>query len=142
MDKGTSTARYRCSATLSSLREMVQFIKKQALKVGVGQEDADKIELATEEVLINIIEYGFPEKEAGTIEIVCKVPEDHHLKIVIADDGIPFNPLECHKIDITAPLEERNYGGYGVHIVRTIMDDIEYRREEEKNILTLTKSLK
>jgi sigma-B regulation protein RsbU (phosphoserine phosphatase) len=42
-------------------------------------------------------------------------------------------------VDITLPAEKRKLGGLGIHLVRQIMDEIHYRREEGRNVLTLLK---
>ena len=66
--------------------------------------------------------------------------EEDALTIDIIDDGLPFNPLtEGPSVDVNAPIEERRIGGLGIHLVRSMMDDLSYRRENGKNHLTLTK---
>jgi serine/threonine-protein kinase RsbW len=59
----------------------------------------------------------------------------------VEDDGQPFNPLEAPEVDTTKPLEERTIGGLGIHIVRKLMDGLEYQRHEGKNLLVLKKHL-
>ena len=59
----------------------------------------------------------------------------------VEDDGRPFNPLEAPPPDLVSPVEIRPAGGLGVHIVRSVMETIEYRREGHKNYLVLRKSL-
>jgi serine/threonine-protein kinase RsbW len=57
----------------------------------------------------------------------------------VQDDGQPFNPLEVPEPDTTKPLEERAIGGLGIHIVRKLMDGLEYKRQGERNFLTIKK---
>ena len=60
--------------------------------------------------------------------------------IEISDDGQPFNPLkDAPKPDLEAALEDRPIGGLGIHLVLTMMDEMHYRRENERNHLTLVK---
>ena len=60
--------------------------------------------------------------------------------MLIADDGRPFDPLtEAPEPDLESAIEDRPIGGLGVHLVRTMMDEVRYRREEGKNRLTLVK---
>ena len=63
------------------------------------------------------------------------------LKIIITDSGKPFDPTTKEKIDTTLPAEERMIGGLGIHLVREIMDSINYERTNGKNVLTLRKKL-
>ena len=67
--------------------------------------------------------------------------DDGLLKIVITDNGIPFNPLETREPDITLPLEERPIGGLGIFLVKQLMTDVRYDRSEGKNRLTMTKEI-
>jgi hypothetical protein len=57
----------------------------------------------------------------------------------VEDDGRPFNPLEAPPPDLDRPIEERPVGGLGLHIVRTVMDTVAYRRQGSHNVLTVTK---
>ena len=70
------------------------------------------------------------------------ISDENSLTIEIVDDGRPFDPLtDAPKPDVNAELEDRNIGGLGIHLVRKMMDDVRYRREEGKNHLTLVTSL-
>ncbi len=92
-----------------------------------------------EEALVNIIRHGYP-KEKGTISISCRQPSRLGLKVVLTDHGIPYNPCEhMRTIDSNAPLEMRNLGGYGIYFIVKIMDEVDYKHEDTKNILTLVK---
>ena len=97
-----------------------------------------RVHLVLEELVLNIIDYGFDDgNEDHELEVVL-TSEDDNLTIEITDDGIPFDPLKDAKIpDTDAPLEDRPIGGLGVHLVRTMMDEVSYRREDGKNHLTL-----
>jgi anti-sigma regulatory factor (Ser/Thr protein kinase) len=61
------------------------------------------------------------------------------VKAEVQDDGQPFNPLEAAEVDTTKPLEERTIGGLGIHLVRKLMDGLEYQRQADRNLLILTK---
>src|SRR5688500_18074140 len=85
----------------------------------------NKIELATEEALVNIISYGYPMAD-GNIEIDCQSPKEAGIQIIIKDKGIPYNPLVISEDIDPDPLERANLGGYGVHFILNIMDDVSY----------------
>ena len=59
----------------------------------------------------------------------------------VEDDGRAFNPLEAPAPDIDAGIDERPIGGLGIHLVRSVMSSVEYRREDGRNILIMTKQL-
>ena len=63
------------------------------------------------------------------------------LTVTITDDGVPFNPLSKKAPDIDAPLEDREIGGLGIHLVRNLIDDVTYNRRIGKNVMTLVKDL-
>ena len=95
-----------------------------------------KVNLALEELGLNIMDYGLesPEQE---IEIALRADEDS-LVIEIMDEGRPFDPLtDAPEPDLSLPIEDRRVGGLGIHLVRTMMDDMQYRREQGRNHLTL-----
>ena len=95
-----------------------------------------KVNLALEELVINIMDYGFAD---GDHEIdITLISEDHQLVIEIADSGKAFDPLQDAPVpDVNAPAEERPIGGLGIYLVRNMMDDMQYRREGDRNYLTL-----
>ena len=95
-----------------------------------------KINLVLEEVGLNIMNHGY---ESGLHEIeITMISEDNALTLEIADDGKPFDPLNDAPLpDVDAAMEDRQIGGLGIHLVRTMMDDLCYRREQGKNRLTL-----
>lgn len=100
-----------------------------------------RVHLVLEELVLNIIDYGFDDGKDEHELVVVLMSEDDNLTIEITDDGIPFDPLHDAKVpDVDAPLEDRPIGGLGVHLVRTMMDEVSYRREDGKNHLTLVAS--
>ena len=99
-----------------------------------------KVNLALEEIVINVMNYAH---DGGLHEIeVNLTSDDTALTIEVVDDGRPFDPLhDAPEPDVDAELEDRHIGGLGIHLVRTMMDDVQYRREQGKNHLTMVTSL-
>ncbi len=116
----------------------IVFIESFISETGINAEDKNKILLVAEEILVNIISYAYKE-QPGTIktEILC---EENLITMRFIDGGVPFNALEAPHPDISLPLEERGIGGYGILIVKTIMDSIGYKYSGGKNHLTITKN--
>lgn len=129
-------------ASLDQLGEMLKYIREQAKKTGFREPLLSEIELASEEALVNIISYGYPE-ERGNIEISCIQSDGEKLKIVILDHGIPFNPLTlAKKYDLLGSAELMALGGLGINFILKLMDEVSYLRENNSNIMTLIKFLK
>ena len=67
--------------------------------------------------------------------------EGDELTIRVEDDGRAFDPLQAPPPDLDLPLEERPVGGLGIHIVRSVMDAVEYQRRGGRNVLTMRKTI-
>lgn len=102
-----------------------------------------QLQLCLEEMVLNVINYGFDDDAEHEIHVDFDFQIDSRtITVNILDDGRRFDPLtEVPEPDIDAKLEDRTVGGLGVHFVRTFMDDADYRHEGGKNRLTLTKNV-
>ena len=126
-------------ANMESFDRLIEFIHDESAKAGFDEKLVNKIRLACEELIINVINYAYPDKE-GDIEIKCSAgSEDGGFLIKIIDWGAPFNPLSKTEPNINAPAEEREIGGLGIFLVRKVMDKVDYVRKGNSNILTLMK---
>jgi len=102
---------------------------------------AADLHIALDEVLTNIIKYGYTDDRAHEISIQLRV-EDGVLVAEIQDDGRPFDPLILPEPDVKALLKERRVGGVGIHFVRKLMHEVTYRRMADRNRLVLKRRLK
>ena len=123
---------------LSELDRFNQDLMAFGRRHGLTSKVMHDLNLALEEVLTNIIAYGFNDDREHEIKIRLSA-QSGEVSAEIEDDGRPFNPLETPEPDTTKPLEERTIGGLGIHLVRKLMDDVVYKRQADKNLLTLTK---
>jgi len=98
------------------------------------------LHVALDEVLTNIINYGYTDNRRHEISIQLNV-EDGALVGKIEDDGRPFDPLKLPEPDVKAPLRERCVGGVGIHLVRKLMNEVSYRRVADRNRLEFKKHL-
>ncbi len=97
------------------------------------------IVLALEEVATNVVSHGGAEQGTSEIEIEV-VSTDEEVRVEVRDSGKPFNPFQdAPEPDIDAALEDRKIGGLGVHFVRVLMDEASYRREDDRNHVTMVK---
>jgi serine/threonine-protein kinase RsbW len=100
-----------------------------------------QVNLVIDELLTNVISYGYPQNGDHQIEITLVLQEEQ-LVITIVDDGEAFNPiLQAPEVELDATVEERKVGGLGLHFMRTMMDALDYRRQDGYNKLQLTKKL-
>ena len=102
--------------------------------VGMEKKALKKFEVAAEEAIVNVLHYS----QATELEMVLS-RQLSAISIQLSDDGIAFDPT-AHVPNENA-TEERQVGGLGIHLIRQIMDEINYERSEEKNILTLVKKI-
>ena len=99
------------------------------------------INLALDEVVTNVVRHGFD--DAAGQELVTEIVASRaELTTVVTDQGRAFNPLDMAPPDLNAPLADRALGGLGIHLIRSLMDGVEYRRDGQKNVLTLRKRIR
>ena len=98
-----------------------------------------QIDLALEEAVTNIIMYAYPEGEKGTAELTVEVA-DGQISATLIDSGTPFNPLQQQEANLDVSLEERKIGGLGIHLIKEIMDVVEYAYEDGRNVLKMKKN--
>ena len=98
---------------------------------------AMNINLALEEAVTNVISYAYPQGTQEKVNLEA-VLEGRMLRFTLTDRGMFFDPTTVPEADTTASLEDRRIGGLGIHLVRSIMDTVTYKRLDGKNVLTLT----
>jgi anti-sigma regulatory factor (Ser/Thr protein kinase) len=102
--------------------------------------DVQAVTLALDEVITNTISYGYNDQVPHEIRVRLTLANSR-LSAEVEDDARPFNPLTVPQPDLTSPLETRSVGGLGVHLMRSLMDQVDYRRESGKNHLIMSKRL-
>ena len=115
------------------------FVDEVCEDMGCDMETTMRMNLAIEEAVVNVIDYAYPSGTVGSIDIKVTI-YDNHMEFVISDSGTPFDPTKKEDVDISLPVEERRIGGLGIHLVRQLMDKINYERKDGRNILTLIKN--
>lgn len=131
------TARFelRIEGVLENLSLIGDFISNSMIASGLDARKIFEVQLAVDEACTNIIKYGYTD-EAGTIDIICCM-RNGELVVVIKDEGKPFDPTSVQPPDLNASLEERQMGGLGVHLIKTMMDEVRYEFIDGKNVLTM-----
>jgi serine/threonine-protein kinase RsbW len=98
------------------------------------------LNLAVEEMATNIIKYGYDDAAEHQITLVLRL-DQNNLTMTISDDGHAFNPLQRPAVDVSGPIEDRDVGGLGIHLVRNLFDELTYERRAGRNVFTVGKHL-
>lgn len=123
---------------LSEIAKLHQELESFGQKSSLSSKTLFELNLILEEVLANVISYAYGDNQLHEIVVRADL-RDGELVIEVEDDGRPFNPLQIPPPDLDRPLEQRNVGGLGLHLVRELTSSIEYTRREEKNHLVMRK---
>lgn len=102
---------------------------------------ANAVSLALDEIITNIISYGYEDHENHFIDISISIRGEQVL-VEVEDDGRKFNPLTTPEADTESTIEKRAIGGLGLHLTRNMMDDIHYTYKNQKNYLLMKKKIK
>jgi anti-sigma regulatory factor (Ser/Thr protein kinase) len=125
---------------VEQLEELAGILETVSEEWDIPMKVSLNLNLVLEELITNIIFYGYDDKNEHRI-FIRLYKKDNEIEIQIEDDGKEFNPLLAAEPDIDESIENRKIGGLGIHFVRKIMDGMNYRRSDDKNILTLTKNI-
>ncbi len=139
--KKSKTKTFLLPADVGRISTVIGWLEENCNEAKVPDEYKTKLNLAVEEVFINISTYAYPPKE-GDVEITFKIIENRHVQLKFTDSGTPYNPLEKQDPDITLSAKERPLGGLGIFLVKNTMDLVEYEFKDNKNILTMQMTFK
>jgi len=121
------------------LKKIYPFMDVFCKRNNVPSDVFNEVTLSIDELVTNIISYAFDDNEQHYIDIDVEV-EGNLLCVILKDEGREFNPLTYPEVDIKKSLDEMKIGGLGIHIVRNLMDEIVYKRENNFNVLIIKKS--
>jgi serine/threonine-protein kinase RsbW len=131
--------RIELPAKIENLDRLIEFVSDCANEQGIDRKRIIEIEISTEEALVNIFNYAYKSMD-GDVAVVCKSDENDKFVIEIEDSGVPFNLLSLKEPDTTLDISERKIGGLGIFLMRKLMDDVQYKREDDRNVLTMVAS--
>lgn len=120
------------------LEEVRHFIETHALNAQLSEDAVEQFKIAVDEACTNVIEHAYRGEEVHELDIAVIV-EDDVFTVRIRDEGKAFNPETYREPDIFAFAKRRRAGGFGVHIMRQLMDRVEYRTRGNVNEVRLTK---
>ena len=123
---------------LSELERLTERLREFGARHALSARTVNELNLALEEVITNIILYGFDAGTQHQIRVDVRL-EDAQLTTRLEDDGRAFDPLAVPEPDLDVPLEERKVGGLGILLVRRLMDEVTYSRQDGRNVLVMIK---
>lgn len=120
-------------------REILGAILKSPEVSSCSMTTALALRLACEEIVMNVTTYAYLPDEGGWLDI--EIEKTDRITIRFEDGGVPFNPLEKEKPDTGLSWKKRSIGGLGIYILRRKMDDVRYVYANNRNILTIEKTI-
>ena len=118
--------------SFDELRNIVTMTEALFLQEGLQPELRHVVDLATEELFVNMVTYDTETDEEILIQMK---PHDHGIEVSLTDYNVErFDPTAAGLVDVDAPLDERTPGGLGLYLVLKMVDSIhyEYRNRQSK----------
>lgn len=123
---------------LSEIRRVADELARLGATHAMSKDVLADLQVAADEILSNIIKYAYPDSEQHTITVRLGIlPNEVTMEFI--DSGAQFDPRNALRPALGEGLRHRKVGGLGIHFVRTLMDGIEYVRENGRNHLCLRK---
>ncbi len=135
---GMTRANIQIGNNIGELARVTATVERFGDANALPQQMVNDLNVTLDEVLSNIISYAYTDSAEHHITIDLSF-DGECAKVVVEDDGVPFDPLQVPHPNPVPDLLERKVGGLGIHFIRTLMDDCAYVRSDGRNILTLTK---
>lgn len=129
------------AATVENIDVVTDFVNEQLEALECPMKAQMQIDIAIDELFGNIAHYAYnPDVGEATVRVEVQ-KEPLSVIITFIDGGVPYDPLAAADPDTTLSAEERGIGGLGIFMVKKSMDEIAYRYENGKNILSIRKKI-
>ena len=136
-----SGSQIHLKATKENLHQLTDFVEKELDKIGCTMKEEMQIQVAAEEIFINIANYAYA-PETGDATVRIETEEDPKAVVLtFIDQGVPYDPVKREDPDVTLPAGEREIGGLGIFMVKKSMDEMIYDYRNGSNVLVLKKHL-
>jgi anti-anti-sigma factor len=120
--------------------DVVALVERFGLDHALPQAVLNDVNVVLDEAVSNVVTYGYDAGTSGEIIIRLNYARDE-VQVEVEDDGRAFDPLQVAPPDLTAPLHQRQVGGLGVHLMRSLMDGLFYDHNDGKNRLRMIKKV-
>jgi len=134
----TNEEKITVPSSFECLRIVRDFVKKNIPKDKFDKSVVEQIVLSVDEACSNIIEHSYEMDDSKEFFLTMKC-NDKKVQFVIEDNGTGMNVSQAVKPDIKKYVKDRKEGGLGKHIIKTVMDNVRYKKRGNRNILSLTK---
>lgn len=134
-----ATLKFELKNDLAELDTLAEKLEAFGRLIGMDDRCLFETNLAMDELFTNIVSYGFADEQEHQVQFSLFYDNTGMISITLEDDGVPFNPLICKKPDLDLPVEESPVGGLGIHLCRNMMDEMEYHRSGNRNIVIIRK---
>lgn len=129
-------------AKKDNLDNLHKFIDNEFKDYDYAKEFINQIKIIIDEIFSNISSYAYAPDYSGPKNMKLTINQaSDKIFLKFEDSGVPYNPLLGENPDITLSIEERNTGGLGIFLVKNLSDNIDYKYEQGKNILTVIKKI-
>lgn len=125
----------------SELSVMNRFLEEAGEELELSTPFMMSLNLVLEEAVSNIIFYAYVGQDVKDAVDISLLLEGGMLTVIVKDHGIPFDPTAKEDPDITLSAEERPIGGLGIFLIKKIMDEVSYRREDGQNVFIMKKRI-
>jgi serine/threonine-protein kinase RsbW len=126
-------------ARVENVAAFRSFIEDACRRAGADESVCFDLKLVVDEACSNLIVHGYEGREPGPIGVSFSHDGDE-IVVTITDHATPFDPKDAPAPKLDVPASERRPGGLGWHLIRELVDRIDYEADEESgNRLTLVK---
>jgi anti-sigma regulatory factor (Ser/Thr protein kinase) len=119
--------RITCAATGDNLGPLLAFVERACASAALDAEETLAVRLSIEEICTNVITHGYAGREEATGSISIDFSScAEEVVATIEDHGATFDPADGPRPDLTSDAMERSIGGIGLHLVRSLMDEVRH----------------
>ncbi len=125
---------------LGEIARIKGFVGAFGAELGLSQDFRHRLTLALEELVTNVIRYGYDDDGPHDLQVTLSVEGDRVI-VTLEDDGRPFDPSRAPRSELAGDPEQRRAGGLGLRLVDGLMDSIDYARAANRNRTVMSKRM-
>lgn len=125
----------------SEIEKLSDFIEEIGDELTISPDLLYNLNLVLEEASVNIIQYAYGDKTQQEFTVEVTLTDDNYLQFTLTDRGIPFDPTQYGPSDVSG-VEARPEDGLGIFLIKSIMDNLEYHRQDDQNIFIMRKKIR
>ncbi len=123
--------------SLDSIADVSEFTESVLVSGDIGEALRFPVHLALEELFVNMVRYYPDNDNAIQLDVDAS---DGKVTVTMTDFNVdPFDVTQSRDVDIDAPLDDRTPGGLGLHLIQTMVDNLQYDWEDRRSTIRFTK---